>query len=205
MNNLLNMEKKELIKINSFNCRGLRNQQKRNNIFSWLNKYHYGITLLQETHSIVTDEQTWVKEWKGQIFFSHGSCHSKGVAILIPSKLKIDLQVSNVFKDTEGRILLIECNMEQNVFVIINVYAPTKDKQQGQLLFLSHLKNIVDQYSDKALIIGGDFNTYLDVNLDKLGGMAEKQSIYSEKLRSFCEEFSLIDIFRIRNENKMFT
>ena len=51
----------------------------------------------------------------------------------------------------------------KNNFVIINVYSPAKDKQQEQLLFLSNLKTIVEQYSDKALIIGSDFNTYFDV------------------------------------------
>ena len=60
------------------------------------------------------------------------------------------------------------------------MYSPTKDKHHEQLLFLSNLKNIVDQYSNKALIIGGDFNTYLDVTLDKMGRTAEKQSTYSE-------------------------
>ena len=85
------------------------------------------------------------------------------------------------------------------------MYSPTKDKHHEQVLFLSNLKNIVNQYSDKALIIGGDFNTYLDVSLDKMGGTAEKQSTYSEKLKSFCEEFSLVDIFRIRNKNQIFT
>ena len=199
------MEKKSFIKINSFNCRGLRNKQKRTNIFSWLQKYHYGITLLQETHSIPNDEQIWKKEWDGQIFFSHGLNHSRGVAILIPQKCKLNVEVLSEYRDTEGRILLVECSVEQNNFIIINVYSPTKDKHHEQLLFLSNLKNIVNQYSDKALIIGGDFNTYLDVTLDKMGGTAEKRSTYSEKLKSFCEEFSLVDIFRVRNKNQIFT
>ena len=45
---------------------------------------------------------------------------------------------------------------------------------------------IVEQYSNRALIIGRDFNTYLDATLDKKGGTVEKQSTYSEKLKSFC-------------------
>ena len=154
---------------------------------------------------MVSDEQTWEKEWKGQILFSHGSNHSRGVAILIPSKFKLEFEVMSVYKDTEGRILLIECNIENNFIIIINVYSPTKNKHQEQLSFLLKLKNLVDQYIDKPLMIGGDFNTYLDVSLDKLGGTPEKQSIYSEKLKSFCEEYSLVDIFRIRNEQQIFT
>ena len=87
------------------------------------------------------------------------------------------MEILSVYKDTEGRILLIECNIEKNNFVIINIYSPTKDKQQGQLLFLSNLKNIVEQYSDKALIIGGDFNTCLDATLDKKGGTVKNSPL----------------------------
>ena len=178
------------------NCRGLRNSKKRNNIFFWLKRYHVGITLLQETHSVVNDESIWAKEWNSQIIFSHG--YIRGVAILILPNFKLDLEILSVDKETEGRILLIECNIEKNNFVIINIYSPTKDKQHKQLLFMSNLKNIVEQYSDKPLIIGGDFNTFVDATLDKKGGTVEKQSTYTEKLKSFCEEFSLVDIFRVR-------
>ena len=85
---------------------------------------------------MVSDEQIWEKEWKGQIIFSHGSNHSKGVAILIPSKFKLEFEVISVYKDTEGRILLIECKIENNVIIIINAYSPSKDKHQEQLSFL---------------------------------------------------------------------
>ena len=54
------------------------------------------------------------------------------------------------YRDTEGRILLVECSVEQNNFIIINVYSPTKDKHHEQLLFLSNLKNIVNQYSEQS-------------------------------------------------------
>ena len=146
------MDKQDLVKFNSFNCRDLHNsKKKRNNIFLWLKRYDVGITLLQETHSVVNDEPIWAKEWNGQIIFLHGCNYSRGVAILIPPNFKLGLKILCVCKDTEGRILLIECNIEKNNFVIINIYSPTKDKQHKQLLFMSNLKNIVEQYSDKGL------------------------------------------------------
>ena len=120
------MNKTENITLNSFNCRGLHDRQKRINIFTWLKKHHNGITLLQETHSALTDETDWSKEWGGAIIFSHGSTNSRGVAILIPEPLKLNFKIASTFKDTSGRILLLECNIEKNKFVIINVYAPTK-------------------------------------------------------------------------------
>ena len=41
---------------------------------------------------------------------------------------------------------------------------------------MSNLKNKVEQYSDKALIIGGDLNTYLDATLDEKKVEQQKNS-----------------------------
>ena len=42
--------------MNSFNCRGLRDKNKRTQVFSWLKKKFKGVVLLQETHSINSDK-----------------------------------------------------------------------------------------------------------------------------------------------------
>ena len=190
------MEKKlDTIKLNSFNCRGLRNRQKRLNVFLWLKKYHSGITLLQETHATNDDEKEWVKDWEGQIVFSHGTSTSRGVAILIPSNLQMSFNIITTFRDLTGRILLIECNIETNRYVIVNIYAPTKDMQKKQLDFLNDLKDALDNFSDKTLIIGGDFNTCLDPYVDKKGGKLENKSLYSDHILGLMEEMSLIDIW----------
>ena len=85
--------------------------------------------------------------------------------------------------------------------VIINIYAPTKDSITLQVSFLSNLKEIVEKHSDKPLIIGGDFNTYLNPDLDKKGGTLEQTSTYQSSLLNFIDEFSLVDIWRIRNKS----
>ena len=190
----------ETINLKSFNCRGLRERNKRNQIFTWLKTNHHGIILLQETHSTTNDEQIWKRDWEGDILYSHGLTNSRGVAILLPKD--IDVKINSIQKDSHGRIILIECNVQSNSFVIANVYAPTKDKPREQLLFLENLQHSLDKFSDKALIIGGDFNTYLNVSIDKKGGVSEQQSEYSQLLHGFCNDFSLVDIWRIRHENK---
>ena len=68
---------------------------------------------------------------------------------------------------------MIECKIESQSFIIVNVYARTKDKPQEQLLFLKNLQNLLDICSDNAVIIGGDFNTYLNVSIVKKGGTSE--------------------------------
>lgn len=190
------------IKINSFNCRGLRNVIKRKNIFQWIKSNYYGITLLQETHSVLEDENTWENEWGGDIYFSHGTRNSRGVAILLPPYKNWDIKYINGIKDNLGRIFLLHCEIESNEFIIINVYAPTKDNHNLQLEFLESLTVLIHENSEKSLIIGGDFNTYLNPLMDKLGGKNECITNYAEKLIALCEDISLVDIWRIRNKKQ---
>ena len=102
------------ITINCFNCRGLRDNTKRSTVFNWLKTKHLGITLLQETHSIQTDEKTWEIQFGGQIFYSHGTYQSRGVAILIPNCLTGKIKVLKVKVDKEGRILILESQIDGN-------------------------------------------------------------------------------------------
>ena len=77
--------------------------------------------------------------------------------------------------DNSGRIILVDCAIKENN-ILTNIYAPTKDKPVEQFNFVHNLKQFVDYFSDKAIILGGDFNTNLDTSVDKLGG--ERTEIY---------------------------
>ena len=57
------------------------------------------------------------------------------------------------------------------------------------------IKQILEQNNDKNIKIGGDLNTYLNMELDKKGGTRDALSKYSNTLASVMEEFSLIDIW----------
>ena len=70
------------VKFLTLNVRGLRNQEKRRSIFSYLKKQKANIYLLQETFSNPKDERILSAEWDGQIFYFHCSDHSKGVWLL---------------------------------------------------------------------------------------------------------------------------
>ena len=191
------------IGFNSFNCRGLREIKKRKSIFNWLASKYEGISLLQETHSSIDDEVTWGKDWGGKILFSHGSTSSRGVAVLIPNKLMSKVNISDVISDENGRILVLNCKIEQNPLLIVNIYAPTKDNQSLQLGFLDKVKQLITNEDNHNILIGGDFNTYLDLVLDKKGGKPEPGSKYRSNLLSLLEELNLVDIWRIRNTSAL--
>ena len=61
-------------------------------IFTWIEKQKRDIKFIQETYStpeIITD---WKFQWRGEMFYSHGSNHSRGVLILINEQLRFELK-----------------------------------------------------------------------------------------------------------------
>ena len=64
---------------------------------------------------------------------------------------------------------------------------------------------MIKEYGNENLIIGGDFNTYLDIDQDKQGGSNKKVSKYSQNIKALCEEYSLIDLWRARHLIKKHT
>ncbi len=192
----------ESLNLYSLNCRGLRLTKKRLAIFRFLKQKANAIILLQETHSVITDEALWKKEWGGEIIFSHGKYNSKGVAILIPNN--VDLTIEKTSSDEHGRYLLVKMHINENFFTIINLYAPTKDKPTEQLNVFNSILPLIDQ-SDINTIIGGDFNTCLNT-IDKSGGRSEPVSPYAMLIKNFMEENDYVDVWRLMNPNtKRFT
>ena len=62
------------------------------------------------------------------------------------------------------------------------------------------------QYLDREIIIGGDFNTYLNDKLDKKGKVHNKNYEYTADIHNLMENCNLIDIWRVLNpDTKRFT
>ena len=65
--------------IYSMNVRGLKDQNKRIQVFSWLKNRNASVFLLQETHSTLDSEKTWKDDWgNNEIYFSHGASNARG-------------------------------------------------------------------------------------------------------------------------------
>ena len=79
----ISMKRNLNFKILSLNVRGIRSFDKRKALFHWLSKEKSNIIFWQETYSTPEVENIWKSQWRGDIFFSHGSEHSRGVMILL--------------------------------------------------------------------------------------------------------------------------
>ena len=147
--------------------------------------------LLQETFSEPKDERVWKNEW-GDIFFSHGSNHSKGVCILVNPSIVVN--VENSYKDIDGRIIAIDVTCSGVNLSICNVYAPTSCQSQGKFLQILN-EFMTSNLNITQLIIGGDWNATLEC-IDKKGGTRWKPTAYRNGIISMMEELDLIDILR---------
>ena len=85
--------------------RGLRDTVKRRRIFTYLKDQEANFYFLQEKFSKTGDEAVWRNEWGGDIYFSHGTSHSKGVCILINRAVKEKVIFTS--SDADSRIILI--------------------------------------------------------------------------------------------------
>ena len=142
-------------------------------------------------------ENVWKSQWRGELFFSHGSEHSRGVLTLVKEGLDCQLKVCK--QDELGRYVILKGLVQGQPFIFANIYAPNKVNEQ--CVFYNEIRNElaeVEADADHRIIIGGDFNVILDPDLDGSGGKPKlKESC--KNLENLCSSFDLIDIWRIRN------
>ena len=102
------------------------------------------------------------------------------MATLIPKEYAANFELLETKSDNSGRFLLLHCKLFNLELAFTNVYCPTKDNPIAQNNVFNFLYDNITNFSDKNIILGGDLNTYLDINLDKKGGKQDKQTKFSE-------------------------
>lgn len=183
-----------MVRFLSCNVRGLGDYLKRKKLFHYFHIEDLDVVCLQETHSTKNVAKNWRTQWGGPIFYSHGTSASRGVAILFSKKLNV--KIINSDHDNEGRIVKVRFQYEDIQLVICNIYAPNSDDPN----FFINLFESLTPYNKSNLIIVGDFNLVLNLNLDKQGRPNTHKNA-QKVFHSFIEELDLIDPWRFFNPN----
>ena len=181
----------------SFNIRGLGNKTKRDQMFHWLKQKSYSICLLVETHLNVKDENLWKTEWGGSCFSSGESSSKAGVSILINPNLNYD--IVHYIDIIPGRLQALDLVINDKTVTILNMYGPNKD---GLIVF-NDLLTYLNANTDKSVIIGGGFNTVIDINLDKKNGRHDTHKNCRQKINSIIELHDLVDTWRLQHPDKL--
>ena len=166
-------------KICTLNVKGLGDFKKRSQILHWLKENNYKICFLQEVHCKSDDTVKWAKYWNSDIFLSGNSSNSAGIAILLSGEYTV-VEYEEILT---GRLQALTLEINDVEITLINVYGPNNNDN----VFFDKLENTLVKYNDKTLIIGGDFNTVLNIDLDKKNGRAETNKQNRVKLNSLIE------------------
>ena len=124
---------------------------------------------LQEIYLTVNDEIKWKDDFKGEVFYSRGKSNSCGVLIcFIDSK---NFFTRNKLSGNDGRILILDVDIDDGNFSLINFYNP--DTEAEQLKTLSKLTEMLTKLhltQNNNIICVGDFNLLFNINLESNGG-----------------------------------
>lgn len=176
------------------NARGLMSKDKFNVVKELCKNEE--IILLQETNWKNEVMEDFKKRWKGEMFYNNGDGRmGRGVAILI--RENVDFEAIEMYNDMKGKCNAIEIRQEENVFVLMNVHAPTDDKEKKE--YFDILRTLMEKW--KTVVVAGDFNTVFNKR-DMADGMVFKSDQGRKELVSLMKEKNMVDVWRERNENR---
>ena len=85
----------------------------------------------------------WINHWgcgRDKPIFSHGDSNARGVVTAVRESL--DIKVTSVFKDNNGRFIILHAYIQDKPFPLVNYYAPNNE---GQVQTLSEINSIIDK------------------------------------------------------------
>lgn len=109
-------------------------------------------------------------------------------------RLKADL----ILQDKYWQFVRLFSSTINGEFYLLNVYGPTSTAQKRDVW--QGLSNIIQDYRDKVLIIGGDFNAMLEA-ADKKGGRSMFRTVQAH-FQNFVTRNGLLEV---KHSNGAFT
>lgn len=189
-----------LLKVSSCNARGLRQQRKRRQVFSFLHRHRRDIFCIQETHSTREDEKYWANEWGGKVVFNHGTSSSRGVCVLFNPTLTFIIQ--KCWTCNSGRAIILDICINQKNFTLVCLYGPNLDDPT----FFDLVNLQIVNFPWDSVVIAGDFNFVFNLDLDKKGGNLHTNFNARNSCHNLMNCYDLVDIWRERNpHNQRFT
>ncbi|XP_040285891.1 exodeoxyribonuclease-like [Bufo bufo] len=181
-----------MVKIVTWNVKGLRSPHKRLMVLRHLKKLHADIALLQEMHLGAIDFRRMKKLWVGEVIGSPSDGKKASVLILLHKRLHYKILTTDT--DDSGRLATLTIETPAGKLSIYNVYAP--NVQAGP--FIGKLERLILQDSNNLVLIGGDLNMVHSVSEDRKRtriGRADRQE-ESSILPTMLEATKLTDIWR---------
>ena len=180
------------LKIASFNANGLGNNSKRKDVFDYLRKQDLDIVLLQETHFKSEQENFIRSNWGYECFISGNSSNQGGVAILFNNTFEFKLH--SQYKSDNGNFIVLDLEILNKRLSLVNLYGPSNNDSPT---FFESVFDKIKEFGNEDIIIGGDWNVYLNPLLDTSSNTNPNYRQNSRRcIQNSMTELNLIDIFR---------
>ena len=181
------------LSIMSMNCRGLRDQFKRKDVFNYLRNLKADIYFLQDTHFIHSDENLIRSQWGFDHFSSYGTNNSRGVSILLNSTF--DFKLIHSDHDAQGNLVSIDISlMDEMSITFVNIYGPNTDEPD----FYNMLNDRIQNCASDHVIVCGDWNVVQNYDLDCYNYSRQN----NPRARQIIKQIDMIDVWRSYNPNK---
>ena len=122
----------------------------------------------------MTGHTTYGKR-NGEMTRSETKTNSEGTAIFINPNFAYTIQ--HYKEILAGGIKALELTVNDKELVILNIYGPNTDDS----FCFEMLENYLKENEEKTIIVGGDFNTVLDIELDKKNGRSDTHRLCRKK------------------------
>lgn len=143
------------------------------------------IAFIQETHIGATEKFKSMQDWKS--FFTVYHNRKKGVAILIKKHIRFVYEFHD--EDYEGSYIVLVCQLNEKPFTLVNVYNGSHDNAT-----LQQLTGYLHEFAKGILVIGGDFNSGLNWDLDS--NLSKYETTFPRGcLRDFISSLNLVDVW----------
>lgn len=147
------------------------------------------IVFLQETHIHSSDNSHLLSKWLGQGFQFSFQAKARGVSILISKDISFELH--NVASDKFGRFVIASGKIYNTPVVLVYFYAPNIDG----VTFLEQVFSLLPDLNIYSLILGGDFNCWLDPVLDRSSMNPNTASSSARYIQAFLSDYGICDVW----------
>ena len=187
------------ITVLSANCRGLRTNEKRIDVLSYMKETGASIVCLQDTH-LTEREINSVKQIWPDCYINGVRNNSRGVAILLNSNFEYN--VLEVNKDDQGNYLQVIMRVSNITINLITIYAPNQDNPS----LFNEIRNLAEICNTDYTLICGDFNLVLDPNNDSYNYLNINNPNARKSVIEIVNDLDLIDIYRyLHPHEKLFS
>ena len=183
------------IQILSCNVRGINDENKRHDVFDYLKSLKYDIYCVQDIHCSESQQVLFKRDWGGDMFISHGTTNSRGVAIMFSNNF--ECEVKEVKRSTNGNFIGLKIKTMDTDICLLTLYGPNTDEPD----FYNEISEVINDFQTGSMIICGDWNLVQDQLLDTKHYIRDNNIRARNRVSTLKEEHNLCDPWRVNNPN----